>query len=64
MQQSLLSPTMQGVSRFVSGRAWYQEAVKRAKPLESAHTLSTAWQKHLTKGVGQRCFCCLGWVSG
>ena len=55
---------MQRVGRFVEGRAWSQEAVKRAKPLDSAHTLPTVWQRHLTKGVGQTYFCCLGRVSG
>jgi len=51
VQQRLLCPMMQRVGRFV-------------EPLDSAHTLPTVWQRHLTKGVGQTCFCCLGRVSG
>lgn len=31
-----------------------KEAVEMAKPLESAHTLLTVWQKYLEKSVGQK----------
>lgn len=64
MQQRLVSPVIQRGGRFVEGRAWSQEAVKMANPLDSAHSLPTGWQRHLRKRVGQMGFCCLGWVSG
>lgn len=52
MQQRLVSPVIQRGGRFVEGRAWSQEAVKTAKPLDSAHSLPTGWQRKTPEKAG------------
>lgn len=54
MLQRFLAPVVRGLDRFEKRKGCSQEAVEMAKPLDSAHTLLTVWQKYLEKSVGQK----------